>query len=172
MARDRWQEVDGIEVSKFNVARFDGTGNFGLWQTRVKDLLTQQGISRALSEKKPAKVDDDKWEEMQAQTCATMRLCLADQIMYHAIDESSSKKIWDKLAEKFMSKTLTRKLYMKQKLYGLKMQEGSDFAEHVNVFNQLVADLGKVDVKIEDVKTWRLFFCVPCRNLMITWLLR
>ena len=89
-------------------------------------------------------------EEMQAQTCATMRLCLADQIMYHVMDESSPKKIWDKLAKKFMSKTLTRKLYLKQKLYGLKMQEGSDLAEHVNVFNQLVADLGKVDVKIED----------------------
>jgi hypothetical protein len=28
-------------ASKFKVPRFDGTGNFGLWQTRVKDLLTQ-----------------------------------------------------------------------------------------------------------------------------------
>ena len=45
-------------ASKFEVVRFDGTGNFGLWQTRVKDLLAQQGISRALNEKKPAKVDD------------------------------------------------------------------------------------------------------------------
>jgi hypothetical protein len=35
-----------------------------------------------------------------------MRLCLTDQIMYHVMDESSPKKIWDKLAdEKFMSKT-------------------------------------------------------------------
>ena len=51
-------------ASKFEVARFDGTGNFGLWQTRVKDLLAQQSISRALNEKKPAKLDDDKWEEM------------------------------------------------------------------------------------------------------------
>jgi hypothetical protein len=132
-------------ASKFKVARFDGTGNFGLWQTRVKDLLAQ-----ALDEKKLAKVDDDKCEEMQAQACGTMRLCLADQIIYHVMDEISPKKIWDKLAEKFMSKTLTQKLYLKQKLYGLKMQEGSDLAEHVNVFNQLVADLGKVDVKIGD----------------------
>jgi len=30
---------------------------------RLKDLLAHQGISKALSEKKPAKVDDDKWEE-------------------------------------------------------------------------------------------------------------
>jgi len=53
-------------ASKFEVARFDGTENFGLWQTRVKDQLAQQGISKALSEKKPAK----------AQACATIRLCL------------------------------------------------------------------------------------------------
>ena len=46
-------------ASKFEVARFDGTENFGLWQMRVKDLLAQQGISRALNEKKLAKVDDD-----------------------------------------------------------------------------------------------------------------
>ena len=44
-------------ASKFEVARFDDIGNFGLWQMRVKDLLAQQGISRAISEKKPVKVD-------------------------------------------------------------------------------------------------------------------
>ena len=49
-----------------------------------------------------------------------------------------------------MSKTLTRKLYLKQKLYGLKKQEGSDLAEYINVLNQLIADLGKVDVKIDE----------------------
>ena len=94
-------------ASKFEMARFDGTGNFGSWQTRVKDLLAQQGISRALNEKKLAKVDDDKWEEMQAQACATIRLCLIDQIIYHVMDITSPKQIWDKLEEQFMSKTLT-----------------------------------------------------------------
>ena len=70
--------------------------------------------------------------------------------MYHVMDETSPKKIWDKLEEQFMSKTLTRKLYLKQKLYGLKIQEGSDLAEHINVFNQLIANLGKVDGKMDD----------------------
>jgi hypothetical protein len=110
------------------------------------------------SPEEPAKVDDDKCEEMQAQACAAMRLCIADQIMYHVMDESSPKKIWDKLVQKFMSKTLTWK-YLKKKLYGLKMQEGSDLAEHVNVFNQLVADLGKVDVKIDDEEMTIVFLC-------------
>ena len=89
-------------ASKFEVARFDGTGNFGLWQMRVEDLLAQQGIWRALSEKKPAKVDDDKWEEMQTQACATIRLYLSDQIMYHVMDKTLPKEIWDKLEKQFM----------------------------------------------------------------------
>jgi len=109
-------------ASKFEVARFDGTENFGLWQTRVKDLLAQLGISRALNEKKPAKVDDDKSEEMQTQACATIRLCLTDYTMYHVMDITSPKQIWDKLEEQLMSKTLTRKPYLKRKLYGLKMK--------------------------------------------------
>jgi len=97
------------------VVKFDGTRNFGLWQTRVKDLLAQQSISKVLSGIKPEKVDDDKWEEMQmqAQACATIRLCLSDQIMYHVMEETSPKKIWDKLASQFMSKTVTQKLCLK-----------------------------------------------------------
>ena len=70
--------------------------------------------------------------------------------MYHVMEETSPKKIWDKLGDQFMYKTLTQKLYLKQKLYGLKMQEGSDLAEHINVFNQVVADLGNVEVKVDD----------------------
>jgi len=34
--------------SKFEVVKFDGHGNFGLWQTRVKDLLAQQGLLKTL----------------------------------------------------------------------------------------------------------------------------
>jgi hypothetical protein len=38
----------GTSSTKFNVMKFGGTGNFGLWQRRVKDLLVQQGIVKAL----------------------------------------------------------------------------------------------------------------------------
>ena len=51
--------------TRFDLEKFDGTGNFGLWQTRVKDILAQQGILKGLQETKPAKVDNDVWEDMQ-----------------------------------------------------------------------------------------------------------
>jgi hypothetical protein len=38
----------------------------------------------------------------------------------------------------------------KQRLYGLKMAEGSDLSQHINLFNQIISDLRRVDVKFED----------------------
>ena len=121
--------------------------------------MAQQGILKTLSDQKPMKVDDDKWDEMKAQASATIRMCVSDQIMYHVMEETSPKKIWDKLDGQFMSKTVTRKLYLKQKLFGLKMQEGSDLAEHINIFNQLVADLVKVEVMVEDEDRAIILLC-------------
>jgi hypothetical protein len=66
---------------------------------------------------------------------ATILLCLSDQVMHHVIGLKTPKEIWDKLETQFMSKTVTTKLYLKQKLYGLKMQEGSDLAGHINVYS-------------------------------------
>ena len=49
-----------------------------------------------------------------------------------------------------MSKLLTNKLLLKKKLYGLKMAEGSVLDQHINVLNEIISDLNRVDVKFED----------------------
>ena len=100
--------------AKFEVGKFDGTGNFGLWQTWVKDLLAQQGILKALWAKKPEGMDDLDWEELQQRATGTIRLCLADEIMYQVMDIKSPGEVWQKLESRYMSKSLTNKLYLKQ----------------------------------------------------------
>ena len=81
--------------TRFEVEKFDGTGNFGLWQTRVKDLLAQQGCLKALRDAKPAKMDAEDWEELQLKAAGTIRLCLSNQVIYHVMDEDWPKKICD-----------------------------------------------------------------------------
>ena len=76
--------------AKFKVVKFDRHGNFGLWQTRVKDLLTQQGRLKTLKSQKPAKIEDEDWLDLQERAAGTIQLCLADEIMYHVISLSSS----------------------------------------------------------------------------------
>lgn len=48
----------------------------------------------------------------------------------------------------FMS--LLKKLYVKHKLFGLKMSEGSDLNQYINVFNHIVSNLKRVDVKFDN----------------------
>jgi hypothetical protein len=49
-----------------------------------------------------------------------------------------------------MSKSLRNKLYLKQRLYVLKIAEGSDLSQHIHVFNQIINNLKRVDMKFED----------------------
>ena len=49
-----------------------------------------------------------------------------------------------------MSKSLTNKLLLKKRLYGLKMVEGLALDQHINVFNKIISDMNRVDVKFEE----------------------
>ena len=142
--------MSGISSTKLNMVKFNGSGNFGLWQRKVKDLLVQQGMVKALYGKQPEGMNNMDWKDLEAKAAATIRLCLADDVMYHVMDKESPAAIWLKLESRYMSKSLTNKLYLKQKLYGLKMAESSDLSQHMNVFNQIISDLKRIDVKFED----------------------
>src|SRR4051812_33225793 len=49
-----------------------------------------------------------------------------------------------------MGKTLSNKLFLKDQLYNLRMEEGEDRMEHLNVFNRCISDLLRVKVKYEE----------------------
>ncbi|KAL8143534.1 hypothetical protein V2J09_016566 [Rumex salicifolius] len=49
----------------------------------------------------------------------------------------------------YMSKSLSCKVFLKQRLYGLKMSESSDLVQHINTFNKIIGDLGRVGMKVD-----------------------
>ena len=106
-----------------------------------------------------AQMEADDWQELQLKAAGTIRLCLSDQVIYHVMDENSPKKIWEKLESQFMSKTATTKVYLKQKLYGMRMQEGSDLVEYMNAFNQVVTDLARLGATVDDEDRAILLLC-------------
>ena len=44
---------------------------------------------------------------------STIRLCLADELMYDVLDDVSTVAMWLKLESRYMSKSLTNKLNLK-----------------------------------------------------------
>uniref|UniRef100_A0A2N9F9A0 CCHC-type domain-containing protein n=1 Tax=Fagus sylvatica TaxID=28930 RepID=A0A2N9F9A0_FAGSY len=144
--------VINASIVTVGLVKFDGTSNFGLWQRKVKDLLVQHGLVKALygKIKKLEQMIDNEWEELDMKAVSTIWLLLVDEVMYDVMKENSTAGIWLNLEKRYMSKSLMNKLHLKQKLYGLKMTEGADLRQHINTFKQIISDMLRIDIKFKD----------------------
>ena len=50
-------------------------------------------------------------KNLETRVALTIRICLADEVMYHVMDEESLTTVWLKLESRYMSKSLTNKLF-------------------------------------------------------------
>jgi hypothetical protein len=65
-------------------------------------------------------------------------------------EEAIAKDLWEKLGKLYQSKSLVNKLFLRKKLYNLRMKDGDSVAEHLNAFNTVVSQLVSVEIKILD----------------------
>ncbi|KAK4421933.1 hypothetical protein Salat_2144000 [Sesamum alatum] len=79
-------------------------------------------------------MDDEDWEELPQRTAGTIRLCLADEIMYHVMNLKSPG------------------------------EKGSDLAQHVNVFNQIITDLAHMDNFRSKSRGKKTIHCYKCKE--------
>ena len=70
-----------VSNAKFEVEKFDGTNNFGMWQCEVMDVLVQQELDITL-EDKPEGMPNKDWEKISRQACGTICLCLAKDVIF------------------------------------------------------------------------------------------
>ena len=80
------------------------------------------------------------------------------------------KALWDKLGTLYQSKSLVNKLFLRKKLYNLRMKDGDSVTEHLNAFNTVVSQLSSVGIKISDEdKCISLLCSLPnsCDSLVI-----
>lgn len=138
-----------LSNAKFEVEKFDGTNNFGMWQCEVSDLLFREGSDIAL-ESKPKDYSDDDWNYVNRQACGTIRLCLRKDQKYFVMKENIAAILWKKLEDKFMTKSVENRLYLKKKLFRFQFKKGTPMIEHLNNFNKILADLQNLDVEFID----------------------
>jgi hypothetical protein len=65
-------------------------------------------------------------------------------------EEATTKDLWDKLGKLYQYKSLVNKIFLRKKLYNLRMRDGDSVAEHLNAFNTVVSQLVSVEIKISD----------------------
>ncbi|GKB55330.1 hypothetical protein Tco_0906083 [Tanacetum coccineum] len=124
---------------KYDIEKFDGKINFGLWQVRMKALLEQQGLAIALKEL-PAATIVAYNNIIQRKAYNALILCLGDWVLREITKETTIADIWKKLETLYMTKSLANRLYLKTKLYTFHMHPGKSQSEHIDEFHKLTTE--------------------------------
>ena len=88
------------------------------------------------------------WDKLDRKVRSTIHLCLSDLILLNVFGEDIAIKLWEKLGNLYQSKSLVNKLFLQNKLYYLRMEDGESMKEHLNAFNTLVSHLNSIDIKM------------------------
>ena len=120
-------------MSRVNVKidKFTGRNSFSLWQIKMRALLKQQGLWAPLSKKATDSVTAEM-AVLEEKTHSTIMVCLEDDIITEVAEEETASGLWLKLESLYMTKFLTNKLMMKQRLFSLHMQEGTSLRDHLD----------------------------------------
>ncbi|GMI76144.1 hypothetical protein HRI_001283700 [Hibiscus trionum] len=135
-------------ATKFDIEKFNGR-NFSLWKLKIKAILRKNGCLAAISERPADFTDNKKWNEMDENAIADLHLALADEVLSNIEEKKTAKEIWDHLAKLYEVKSLHNKIFLKRKLYTLRMSESTSVTEHLNTLNTLFSQLTSLSYKIE-----------------------
>jgi len=94
-------------------------------------------VMGAASKKDPG-VNTAEMASLEEKAHATIMLCLVDDIITEITDQDTAVGLWLKLESLYMTKSLTNKLLLKQRLFGLRMQEGTPLRDHLDQLNTIL----------------------------------
>ncbi|TXG53866.1 hypothetical protein EZV62_019122 [Acer yangbiense] len=90
---------NSVFAMKFDIDKFDGTGDFRIWRRKVKALLSQQKILKAIEgpKKLPDRMNNEQKNDMLEMTLGTIILNLSDNVLREVIDETTACNVWKNL---------------------------------------------------------------------------
>ncbi|WVZ24349.1 hypothetical protein V8G54_002893 [Vigna mungo] len=147
-----FKNSQGAMATKFDVEKFNGANDFGLWKIKMEAILIQQGCDEALkgeSRMSGAMTQEEK-KKMGDKARSAIILCLGDKVLREVAKEKTAAEIWAKLESLYMTRSLAHRLCLKQQLFSFKMSELRTIEEQIAEFSKIVDDLENIEVKLED----------------------
>ena len=147
---------------KFEMDKFDGKGDFGMWKYKMMAQLEIQGLlaviqddfvvsstSEKQEEGEKPKVDQKKYDK-DLRVRSLLCTCLSDSILRKIMHEQTALSMWKSLEKLYQLKSLPNRIYLKRQFSCYKMEEDKSIEENVDVFLKLIADLESLKVTITD----------------------
>ncbi|KAH9687012.1 hypothetical protein KPL70_014605 [Citrus sinensis] len=88
--------------------------------------------------------------EIDKKARSTIILSLGDSVIREVAKEKTVADLWAKLEKIYMTKSLANRLYIKRRMFTLKMAEGSSLDDHIDEFNQVCDTLETIDEGLDD----------------------
>jgi hypothetical protein len=120
--------------SKMEIEKFNGK-SFELWKLKMEDLLVERDQWIMVDPgTAPTGTSADDWKKMDRKAKSTIRLCLSDSVLLNVSEEATTKDLWEKLGKLYQSKSLVNKLFLRKKLYNLRMRDGDSVGSQAKFF--------------------------------------
>ncbi|KAK0578324.1 hypothetical protein LWI29_008623 [Acer saccharum] len=138
--------------TKFEVEKFTGSNDFGLWKIKMKAVLVKEGLTTALEgeDKLPASMDAAEKKTLLEKAYSSLILGLGDKVLREVKKEESATSIWTELESLYMSKAVPNRIHLKQQFFGFTMDEKKSIADNMYDFKKLIQDLESLSIEIED----------------------
>lgn len=100
--------------------RFDGRGDFHMWQKKMKKVLVQHRCAKALVQKESKEISakitaqEEQHLDMNKLAFSLLILNLSDNVLRQVNEKETAAKVWSKLESLYMTKSLSNKIYLKE----------------------------------------------------------
>ncbi|TXG60237.1 hypothetical protein EZV62_014810 [Acer yangbiense] len=112
----------------------------------VKALPSQQKIFKAIEgpDKLPETLTPEQKDDMLEMALGTIILNLSNNVLKEVNDETITYNIWKKLESLYLTKSLTNKIYLKERLFSFKMNPSKNLDQNLNEFKKMTIELANV----------------------------
>nr|AAT44282.1 putative polyprotein [Oryza sativa Japonica Group] len=145
---------------KYDLPLLDRDTRFSLWQVKMRAVLAQQDLDDALSgfDKRTQDWSNDE-KKRDRKAISYIHLHLSNNILQEVLKEETAAGLWLKLEQICMTKDLTSKMHLKQKLFLHKLQDDESVMDHLSAFKEIVADLESMEVKYDEDDLGLILLC-------------
>ncbi|CAH9052304.1 unnamed protein product, partial [Cuscuta europaea] len=151
-----------MSANMYGMLPFNGKTDFDIWKQKIKCVLIQQKVFRAVSELYLDSDDSAKIAEMNETACSTIYLNLSDYVLRKVGILDSAKKLWDKLDDLYTDTSLPGKLFLLEKFFRFRLDLTKDIDENLDIFNKLIQNIKQSgDKHIDDYTAVVLLNAIP-----------
>ena len=96
-------------TTKYEIEFFNGKNDFSLWRVKIRAVLVQQGLLKALNGKQalPESMSDEDKDDLLERAHSAIQLSLSDEVLREVAEETSAASLWLRLESLYMTKSLT-----------------------------------------------------------------